>query len=49
MSEKQETIAMCLFGEGEACDPTCDRFRACWGEQIPQEFTDAFKNENNSD
>mgnify|MGYP001393474733 CR=1 FL=1 len=31
MHGKSEAIVSCLFGEGGPCDPTCDRFRACWG------------------
>ncbi len=31
MSEKQETIVMCILSdEGEACDPKCPRFKTCW-------------------
>lgn len=26
-----ETIAMCIHGDGEACEDACSMFKKCWG------------------
>lgn len=33
MNNQEETIVMCLYGDGEACEKSCPRFENCWGKK----------------